>query len=370
MREPDRCERLTVSNEDILSQRITVGMPLYQGKDQVADALRSLQAQTFEDFEVIISVDGADSDSADACRPFLADQRFRMVVHQQRLDWFGNFNWLLQQPMGDFFCYRQHDDTTAPDFFEKLVSAADARPDAAAVYADCQWCGGRSDLEIAPSVEGDTLHRLRQFIEQKEPLAVRGLIRRAAVAQAGLVRADEFRALSEIFVWLAKVLRWGSFVRVAEPLYCRLDHAGNYYKQWFDWSEDRKRASWTTMFTGWLEAVIPACSTIEERLFFEHFILDRISVFRLGQSYHYAARSPHEAGITIAECFARLSHEDHLDRWIVPPALGAATQQLVDDRDRLLHENEMLDAENKLLRRSRALAIARAIRRLLGLPYA
>ena len=140
MREPDRCERLTVSNEDILSQRITVGMPLYQGKDQVADALRSLQAQTFEDFEVIISVDGADSDSADACRPFLADQRFRMVVHQQRLDWFGNFNWLLQQPMGDFFCYRQHDDTTAPDFFEKLVSAADARPDAAAVYADCQWC--------------------------------------------------------------------------------------------------------------------------------------------------------------------------------------------------------------------------------------
>ena len=165
-----------------------------------------------------------------------------------------------------------------PEFFEKLIAVAEARPDAAAIYADCQWHGGRSDLEIAPSIEGDTLARLRQFIEQKEPVAVRGLIRRDAIAQAGLVRSDEFRALSEIFVWLAKVLRWGSFVRVPEPLYYRLNHADNYHKQWFDWPDERKRASWTTMFTGWLEAVVPACSSPEERLFFEHFILDRISV--------------------------------------------------------------------------------------------
>jgi len=167
MREPDHGEGVT-DNEGGLSKYITVGMPLYRGKNQVADALRSLQAQTFTNFEVIISVDGADEDSAEACRPFLADPRFRMVVHPERLDWFGNFNWLLQQPMGDFFCYRQHDDTTAPEFFEKLIEVAHVRPDAAAVYADCQWQGGRSDLEIAPSIEGDTLHRLRQFIEQKE----------------------------------------------------------------------------------------------------------------------------------------------------------------------------------------------------------
>jgi glycosyltransferase involved in cell wall biosynthesis len=368
MREPDHGEGVT-DNEGGLSKYITVGMPLYRGKTQVADALRSLQAQTFTNFEVIISVDGADEDSAEACRPFLADPRFRMVVHPERLDWFGNFNWLLQQPMGDFFCYRQHDDTTAPEFFEKLIEVAHARPDAAAVYADCQWQGGRSDLESAPSIEGDTLHRLRQFIEQKEPVAVRGLIRRAAVAQAGLVRGDEFRALSEVFVWLAKVLRWGSFVRVPEPLYYRLDHEANYHKQWFEWSDNRKRASWTTMFTGLLEAVLPACSSAEERLFFEHFILDRISVYRSGQTYHYAPRSPHDAGVIIAECFERLSREGHLDHWIVPETLTGPMRQLLKERDRLVRENESLSAENDLLHRSRALAITRAVRRLLGLPY-
>ncbi|MGN6466871.1 MAG: glycosyltransferase family 2 protein [Rhizobiaceae bacterium] len=353
-----------------MTRRITVGMPLYRGRDQVADALRSLQAQTFTDFEVIISVDGADEQSAEACRPFLTDDRFRVVVHQERLDWFGNFNWLLQQPIGEFFCYRQHDDTTAPEFFERLVELAEARPDAAAVYADCQWVGGRGDLDIAPSIEGDTLQRLRQFIEQKQPVAVRGLFRQAAIEQAGLVRADEFRALSEIFVWLAKVLRWGAFIRVPEPLYYRLDHEGNYHKQWFDWTDERKRASWTTMFTGWLEAVLPACSTTEERLFFQHFILDRISVDRPGQSYHYAPRSPHDSGVVIAECFERLAREGHPHRWIGAEALADPDiRPLLRDRDRLVRENEALAAENNLLRRSRALAIARAVRRLLGLPH-
>jgi glycosyltransferase involved in cell wall biosynthesis len=292
-----------------VSKRITVGMPVYNGADQVAAALKCLQEQTYRDFEVIISVDGNDQATADVCRPFLSDKRFRMVVHLERLDWFGNFNWLLEQPLGEFFCYRQHDDTTAPEFFDVLLRNADANPDAAAIYADCRWKGGRSDIETAPSIEGGTLDRLRQYIEKKQPVAVRGLMRRQAVQQAGPIRSDEFRGLSEIFVWLAKVLRWGSFIRVPEALYYRLDHAANYHKQWFDWPEERKRASWTTLFTGLLEATMPVCVTPEERLFFQLFILDRVAVLRSGQSYHYGATSPHESGALILECLKRLEQE-------------------------------------------------------------
>jgi len=117
---------------------------------------------------------------------------------------------------GRILCYRQHDDTTTPDFFEVLTDCARERPAAAGIYTDCQWMGGRTDLETAPSIEGDVLVRLRQHIEQKEPVAVRGIFRREAIEQAGLVRGDEFRGLSEVFVWLAKLLRWGSFIRVPQ----------------------------------------------------------------------------------------------------------------------------------------------------------
>ena len=352
-----------------MSSRITVGMPVYNGAEQVAAALKSLQEQTFQGFEVIISVDGNDQATADACRPFLADERVRMVVHRERLDWFGNFNWLLRQPLCEFFCYRQHDDTTAPQFFEVLLRTADARGDAAAVYADCQWTGGRHDIEIAPSIEGKTLDRLRQHIEQKHPVAVRGLIRREAAQQAGLIRSDEFRGLSEIFVWLAKVLRWGSFIRVPEPLYYRLDHAGNYHKQWFDWPKERKRAAWTTLFTGLLEATMPVCTTPEERLFFQQFILDRIVVVRPGQSYHHKPSSPHKSGALIAECLERLAGEGnmHLLGTEDLPALlqtAARVQALSAENARLRAANEKLKREIATTRASPVTELTRVLRRL------
>jgi glycosyltransferase involved in cell wall biosynthesis len=278
----------------------------------VAAALRSLQEQTFRDFEVIISVDGNDQPTAETCRPFLSDDRFRLVIQPERLDFFGNFNWLLQQPLSEFFCYRQHDDTAAPEFFEVLLKNSDARPDAAAVYTDCQWIGGRNDLEASPSIEGDALSRMGQFIEQLQPPAIRGLIRREAIEQAGLMRGNEFRGLCESSVWLAKVLRWGSFIRVPEPLYYRLDHTGNYYKDHLHWPEERRRAAWTTMFTGMLEATMPICRTPEERLYFQQFILDRIAVVRPGQHWLYAAHSPQSCGALMRECIERLARESNM----------------------------------------------------------
>src|SRR6516165_8992027 len=146
--------------------RITLGLPVYKGADLVAKALDCLQRQTYGNFEAIISVDGNDGETAAACRPFLADPRFRMVVHSSRLDWVGNFNWLLQQDLKDFFCYRQHDDTTAPEFFEVLLRVADKEPRAAAIYCDCQMIGGRNDIEIFPSIKGEPLDRMFQFVSR------------------------------------------------------------------------------------------------------------------------------------------------------------------------------------------------------------
>jgi GT2 family glycosyltransferase len=346
-------------------------MPVYQGTEHVAGALRSLQEQTFRDFEVIISIDGNDQATANVCRPFLADERFRMVIQPERLDWSGNFNWLLQQPMGEFFCYRQHDDTTAPEFFEVLLRTADARPDAAAVYCDCQWIGGRNDLEIGPSIEGETLERLHQFIGQLQPVAIRGLIRREAIQQAGPVRLNEFRALCESSVWVAKVLRWGGFIRVPQPLYYRLDHSGNFYKHWFDWPEERKRAMWATMFTGMLEATMPACSTSEERLYFQQFILDRMVVVRPGQNWLYAAHSPQTCGELIGACIQRLAHEGNmhlLSADELPSILqtSARIEDLRNDNLKLREMNARLDAQLAEVNRPRLTSLPDALRRLIS----
>jgi hypothetical protein len=344
--------------------RITVGLPIYQAAEQIAATLESLQAQTYGDFDAIISVDGNDQRTADACRPFLSDSRFRMVVHQGRLDWFGNFNWLLRQPLNEFFCYRQHDDTTRPEFFEVLLRAADQKTEAAAVYCDCQWVGGRDDVEIAPSIEGTTLDRMLQYIERLSPQPVRGLIRREAIGQAGLVRHDEFRALSELGVWLAKLVRWGGFVRVPQALYLRLDHDGNYHKTWFTWPPEKQRAAWTTMFTGLLEAAMPVCRTPEERLFLQHVILDRVVVYRPERGYIYQPdNDPDAGGRLIAECLERLTSEGN--RHLLGPEEIPALLQTEFRVAELKAECARLEAEVARLDRSPVLRLGRKIAGLL-----
>ena len=279
-----------------------MGLPVYKGTDLIAQALDCLQRQTFGNFEAIISVDGNDEKTAAACRPFLADPRFRMVVQPERLDWVGNFNWLLRQDIQEIFCYRQHDDTTAPEFFEVLLQTLDKEPNAAAVYCDCQFSGGSNHVEIASSIEGDPLHRMFEAIECYSAVPIRGLIRRAAIRHAGFVRSDEFRAPMEVFVWLAKLLRWGHFRRVAKPLYYRLDRPQNFTNEYYRTSEDRKRAVRTTAFTGLLEACMPLCRTPEERLFFQQNIFDQIVAF--------PERNKHNSsGKLMAECLERLRYE-------------------------------------------------------------
>jgi len=281
-----------------------VGLPVYKGADLIAQALECLQQQTFGNFEVIISVDGNDAETAAACRPFLADSRFRLVVHPERLDWVGNFNWLLQQDLREFFCYRQHDDTTTPEFFEVLLQAADADPNAAAIYTDCQFVGGRNDIAFVPSVKGEPLVRMYEYVSRipnmGAPLPARGLIRRAAIQQAGLVRSDEFRAAFQILGWLANLLRWGNFTRVPLPLYYRLDHARSYTKEHF---EGARRGAWTTLATGLLDAAMRGCHTPEERLFFQQIILDRII------AYPPFARTNESSEQLAAEILERLRDE-------------------------------------------------------------
>jgi glycosyltransferase involved in cell wall biosynthesis len=280
-----------------------VGLPVYKGTDLIAKCLDCLQRQTFGDFEAIISVDGGDAETAAACRPFLVDPRFRMVIQPERLGFSGNFNWLLKQDLREFFCYRQHDDTTVPEFFEFILQTADRKPNAAAVYCDCQYIGGLNHIEIAQSIEGEPLDRMLKYIERLPATPLRGLIRSAAIRHAGPMRSSD--AVSE-YDWLAKLVRWGNFRRVAKPLYYKLDRAHTITNDWHSCPEERKRAAWSTVFTGLLEAAMPLCRTPEERQFFQQTIFDRIVVY---PSYIYRATNRPNLEKLIAECLARLRDE-------------------------------------------------------------
>jgi hypothetical protein len=195
------------------SPTILIAMPLFEGWEHVGETLQSIKRQTYQNFRVLISVDGGDRRSYAACEPHLNDQRFEIVLQDKRLYWEGNVNWLANQLHEDYFCYWQHDDFCDPTYLQKLIEYAEAHPQASSVYCDMQFVGTMDGKMQHPSTTGFALQRVLQQTDRFNPAVIRCLI-----------RADALRSslpIKMVFTWGMSLARIGELHRVPELLYFR-----------------------------------------------------------------------------------------------------------------------------------------------------
>jgi len=91
--------------------KVSVGMPVFNGEKFIREALDSLLAQTFTDFELIIS-DNASTDKTEAiCRKYaIKDKRIRYVRQSKNRGGVNNFKWVLDAAVGEYFMWAACDD--------------------------------------------------------------------------------------------------------------------------------------------------------------------------------------------------------------------------------------------------------------------
>jgi glycosyltransferase involved in cell wall biosynthesis len=116
---------------------VSIGMPVYNGARYIREALDSLLGQTFTDFELIIS-DNASTDSTEAiCREYAAkDQRIRYIRQSQNLGASGNFKFVLDEALGEYFMWAAHDDRWDRKFVEMMVQILDSDSKAGLAFCD------------------------------------------------------------------------------------------------------------------------------------------------------------------------------------------------------------------------------------------
>ncbi|MBD2459764.1 glycosyltransferase [Oscillatoria sp. FACHB-1407] len=109
--------------------RVSIGMPVYNGERFIKQALDSLLAQTFTDFELIIS-DNASTDGTEAiCRKYAAkDSRIRYYRNLQNIGGTRNFNQAFHLARGEYFKWAAHDDVCEPTFLERCIEVLDKDP--------------------------------------------------------------------------------------------------------------------------------------------------------------------------------------------------------------------------------------------------
>lgn len=119
------------------SPLISVIVPVYNVEDYVADCLRSLQQQSFDQIEVIVVIDGATDNSATRARQAVTgDPRF-VFVEQANQGLSGARNTGLAQARGEFIAFVDSDDRVMPNYLQTLHDALHSHS------ADWVACGVR-----------------------------------------------------------------------------------------------------------------------------------------------------------------------------------------------------------------------------------
>ncbi len=119
--------------------KLSLGIPVHNGAAYLAQLFDCLRAQTFTDFEAIIS-DNASSDATEQiCRRVTAaDPRFRYERNERNIGAAPNFNRVFEQAVGRYFKWTAHDDLLAPTYLERCVALLDEDPSVSVCHAAIQ----------------------------------------------------------------------------------------------------------------------------------------------------------------------------------------------------------------------------------------
>ncbi|MEH1791893.1 glycosyltransferase family 2 protein [Nostoc sp.] len=109
--------------------RLSIGLPVYNGEKFIKEAIDSLLAQTFEDFELIISDNASTDKTEEICRAYAEkDKRICYYRNDQNIGCARNFNRVFKLSSGEYFKWAAYDDLHAPDFIKKCVEVLDQDP--------------------------------------------------------------------------------------------------------------------------------------------------------------------------------------------------------------------------------------------------
>jgi glycosyltransferase involved in cell wall biosynthesis len=104
------------------------------------DLVRSVQAQTIPDWELVIADDASTDDSASFIAPFLTDERIRWIRHTENRGAAAAFRTAMNNSHAELIGMLGADDALVPEALEKMLKAHLAHPDASMINSACLWC--------------------------------------------------------------------------------------------------------------------------------------------------------------------------------------------------------------------------------------
>ncbi len=112
------------------SPLVSILVPAYNAARFLPELCRSIQAQTYPHYEVIIGDDGSSDETMSVLAPFLKDSRFQVLRWQPNRGLCRGMEIMCAAMRGEYWCCTGADDQFLPLFLEKRVELLEANPQA------------------------------------------------------------------------------------------------------------------------------------------------------------------------------------------------------------------------------------------------
>ena len=111
---------------------VSVLMTAYNREKYIGEAIESVLASTYTNFELIIVDDGSIDNTGAIAKEFeIKDNRVKVYVNAKNLGDYPNRNYAASLAKGEFILYVDSDDTILPGGFERLIETMNLFPEAA-----------------------------------------------------------------------------------------------------------------------------------------------------------------------------------------------------------------------------------------------
>ncbi len=196
---------------------VTILMSVYNGEKYLEQAVDSMLAQTYGDFEFLVINDGS-SDRSRAILDGYKDPRMRVVDNEGNIGLTKSLNRGIRMSKSRYIARMDADDVSMPDRLEKEVRFLDAHPEIGAVGCNVRLIDGDGN-DAGAMAFPETSGHIRWYMLFFNPLAHPSmLIRREALERAGGYN-EEIRYAQDYELW-CRMAPTTRFWNLQETLLC------------------------------------------------------------------------------------------------------------------------------------------------------
>lgn len=225
---------------------VSVLMTTYNRESYVTEAIKSVLASDYNDFELIISDDGSSDRTLEICRQFVdADSRVRLYVNEKNIGDYPNRNKAATYAKGRFLKYVDSDDMIYPWALGFMVSMMDRFPGAGWGLCSMEPNNERIfPFSLSPS-EAYRYHYFGPGLFRRSPLS--SIIRKDVFDEVSGFRA--MRMVGDYDMWQRLAMRF-DVVLMPQGMVWYRSHGDQEFKNFLNYLPDYEKVKLEHLYSG------------------------------------------------------------------------------------------------------------------------